>query len=414
MSPSPTNQQFVLLNPSSEHFEEIQNLCRRVYPFSKPWSLAQLQSHQAHFPEGQLIVIERETGKVLGLAFSLIISWDDYSSQDSWEDFTSAGYFHNHNPKRGKTLYGAEVMVDPEYRGQGIGKLLYAARREIVRRYQLKRIRAGARLRGYGKYAKEMSPEEYTREVMANKIFDPTLSFQLGADFVVLDVARNYLYNDPESLGYAAVIEWLNPEIATERDFKKQHETVQAFLSDEHFGPHLLPRELRHLVRKMTHMLGQVIKEYEGDSFFSRLEKYRVRLKKLRKKTNPTQLNELSKKVLSESHPDQLKIAHAFALLMELVNVCEAAYRTWRMQQKPTPKPLAKKAILQFVLASHPAEARSTLVMETLAQLAELLLWGLQSNFDLDERAILSKIRLLWKSPLALPRSLLFRMKGRL
>ncbi|NJM09750.1 MAG: GNAT family N-acetyltransferase [Bdellovibrionaceae bacterium] len=85
---------------------------------------------------------KKKSGKLVGLAFSLIISWDDYSPYDNWTDFTMAGFFHNHNPRKGKTLYGAEVMVDPEYRGRGLAKALYEARRELARRFNLKRIRA--------------------------------------------------------------------------------------------------------------------------------------------------------------------------------------------------------------------------------------------------------------------------------
>lgn len=37
--------------------------------------------------------------------------------------------------------------------------------------------------------------------------------------FVVIGVARHYLRHDPESLGHAAVIEWLNPAVATPEDY---------------------------------------------------------------------------------------------------------------------------------------------------------------------------------------------------
>ena len=141
------NSKYFLTHPLPKHFRQIQDLCKKVYPFAKPWSIEQLESHRSYFPDGQLIVIEEESGKIVGLAFSLIIDWNDYSPQDNWQDFTTGGFFHNHNPKKGKTLYGAEVMVDPEYRGRGIGKLLYRGRQQIVEKYQLKRIRAGARLR---------------------------------------------------------------------------------------------------------------------------------------------------------------------------------------------------------------------------------------------------------------------------
>ena len=57
------------------------------------------------------------------------------------------------------------------------------------------------------------------RRVVAGELADPTLSFQLSRGFVVIGVAHNYLRHDPESLGHAAVIEWLNPDVATPDDY---------------------------------------------------------------------------------------------------------------------------------------------------------------------------------------------------
>jgi GNAT superfamily N-acetyltransferase len=146
------------------------------------------------------------------MAASLIVDWDEYDIGDDWRDFTNDGLFTNHNPDTGRTLYGAEVMVDPSRQGQGIGKLLYARRRELAMRFHLLRIRAGARLRGYYRHAEAMSPSEYVERVVAGDLVDPTLSFQISQQFVVLKVVAGYLRNDPESLGHAAVIEWRNPE----------------------------------------------------------------------------------------------------------------------------------------------------------------------------------------------------------
>jgi hypothetical protein len=50
------------------------------------------------------------------------------------------------------------------------------------------------------------------RSAGVGSIFDATLSFQLRRGFRVLAVVGGYLKNDPESLGYAAVIEWQNPD----------------------------------------------------------------------------------------------------------------------------------------------------------------------------------------------------------
>ncbi len=405
MSRSRIRQPYEILHPRPEHFDAIQELCRKVYPFSKPWSTEQLESHRSYFPGGQLIVIDTNTKKVVGLAFSLIISWDDYSPQDNWTDFTSGGFFHNHNPQKGKTLYGAEVMVDPELRGLGIGKMLYRGRQDIVRKYGLKRIRAGARLRGYGKFQDKLTPYEYVVQVVAKKIFDPTLSFQLGQSFTVIDVAKNYLYNDPESLGHAAVIEWLNPDVATAKDFKKQKDSAEAFLKQQKFEFESLPKELHKLVRKSTAVLGEIIKETEGPQFYSTIERYRGMLKKMRGTTPEVRLQELMREVGKESPANQFKIAHAFALQLEIVNSCETAYRTWRQRLKPLQQGLKQKIDLNFVLTAHPTEARSQIVVNLLQKLTELMVDGLNSNFVFSDIEFMSQVRLLWKIPLSKQKS---------
>lgn len=199
-------------------FAAVIALCGRVYPESPPWTEKQLASHLAVFPEGQLVAEEEASGRLVGLASSLIVRWDDYDFHAEWREWTDHGTFSNHDAANGRTLYGAEVMVDPAVQRQGIGKSLYAARRELVSRLGLRRIRAGARLRGYHRWATRLTPDDYVASVVRGETQDPTLSFQLREGFEVLAVVHAYLRNDSESLGYAAVIEWLNPEVAHPED----------------------------------------------------------------------------------------------------------------------------------------------------------------------------------------------------
>lgn len=214
-----TLQRRVRVRPTRrEDFPGIIALCRQVYPGHVPYDERMLASHLAVFPEGQLTAVEEPAEgeeRVVGMAASLIINWDDYDVEHGWRDFTDRGTFENHDPT-GHTLYGAEVMVDPEMQGHGVGSLLYEARDELLRRFELWRIRAGARLRGYHAYANLLTPERYVEKVVEDEIRDPTLTFQLHRGFTVLAVVSGYLANDPESLGYAAVIEKLNPEAKRE------------------------------------------------------------------------------------------------------------------------------------------------------------------------------------------------------
>lgn len=206
-------------NTRESDFLQIIALCERIYPVSPPWTTRALASHLAVFPEGQFVAEDAADGAIVGMAASLIVLWDDYEMNVTWREITAGGLFTNHNPN-GRTLYGAEIMVDPQYQGQGIGKQIYGARRELCRRLKLLRIRAGARLRGYHKHADTMSAEEYVLGIVRGDVTDPTLTFQLRQGFQVLAVVPNYLRSDPDSLGWAAVIEWINHKVAKRKDYQ--------------------------------------------------------------------------------------------------------------------------------------------------------------------------------------------------
>lgn len=189
-----------------------------VYPESPPWTPELLQSTIEVFPAGQLVAVEERQGRVVGMAASLIVTWEDYTIEANWRHMTASGSFTNHDPA-GRTLYGAEVMVHPGMQGRGVGKALYRSRRELVRGLKLRRIRAGARLQGYHRVAATMTAEEYVRAVVRRELTDDTLTFQLKQHFHVLAVVSEYLRKDPDSLGYAAVIEWINHRVAKAKDY---------------------------------------------------------------------------------------------------------------------------------------------------------------------------------------------------
>jgi len=186
--------------------QALVEISQRVYR-DDPWCMSYLWSQLCAFPEGQLVAVDNATGRVCGMAASLILDDEAYGTDADWCTLTDSGRFTNHDPA-GRTLYGAEVMVDPRMQGRGVGKKIYAARRRLCRELGLDHIRAGARLRGYHRYADTLSAEQYVDQVVAGALSDPTLSFQLKQGFRVLGVTRDYLPVDPASHGHAAVIEW--------------------------------------------------------------------------------------------------------------------------------------------------------------------------------------------------------------
>ena len=216
---------FAIRNLTPSDFSRVTALSLKIYPDARPWEADQLSSHLRVFPEGQFAVEETGSGRVVAYAASLIVFWDDYDMQSNWRDFTGNGLFTNHDPERGRTLYAADVMVDPDVQGRGIGKLIYEARERLLRERGLLRIRAGARLQGYHRYQADMTAEEYVERVVDGELTDATLSFQLKRGFKVLGVVRAYMRNDPMSMGFAAVIEFLNDAVATPDDYRHQHES---------------------------------------------------------------------------------------------------------------------------------------------------------------------------------------------
>jgi predicted amidohydrolase/ribosomal protein S18 acetylase RimI-like enzyme len=188
---------------------KVIELMERAFPGKPPWGPELLAHHLEVFHEGQLVAVDTNGG-ISGSASSLIIDWDDYAESANWSVITGEGTFDTHNPL-GKTLYGAEIGVDAAARHQGIGTLLYDARKEMVRERGLKRLLTGGRIAGYDEVGEHLTPKEYVAEVVAGKRWDPALTFQLENGLVVLNVVPEYMH-DIESRGFATLLEWLNPE----------------------------------------------------------------------------------------------------------------------------------------------------------------------------------------------------------
>lgn len=193
---------------AAKDIEAATDLQKRVYSAIPPFTRQQFESLLDHFPQGQFVA--ELDGKIVGLAVSLVIAWDDYSLHHTWDSVTNNGYFDTHDLS-GHTLYGAEVCVDAAVRHHGVGHGLYEARRKLCRAMNLKRIIAGGRLPGYRKVSDRMPPEEYAKRVVWGDLYDVVLRFQLGEGFNYCGILKGYLPADADSLGNAALIVWLNP-----------------------------------------------------------------------------------------------------------------------------------------------------------------------------------------------------------
>jgi predicted amidohydrolase/GNAT superfamily N-acetyltransferase len=210
---SRTKPNIVVREASRADVARLVELNRIAYPVladeNVVWGERHLVSHQRIFPQGQLVA-EIE-GRVVGAVATLVVDMGpDPLRAHTWAGITDSGYFTNHDPEA-DTLYGADVYVDPDFRGLGVGAALYEARRRLCKQLNKRRILAGGRLWNYHEIAARMSPEEYAERVVAGEMRDLVLSFQLREGFVLRGVMDNYL-PDPMSHNYASLVEWLNPE----------------------------------------------------------------------------------------------------------------------------------------------------------------------------------------------------------
>lgn len=174
------------------------------------WRRRHVESHLRIFAEGQWVAV-LDNGRVVGAATAIIVSLGRDAYRDhTWVGITDDGMLYSHDPF-GDTLYGVDITVHPEFRGQGAARQLYVARKELCRRLNLRRMVLGARLPGYSARAHVMTADEYARRVESGDEKDPVLGPQFKEGFVLRKVMSHYI-RDPASKDHGAFMEWLNPD----------------------------------------------------------------------------------------------------------------------------------------------------------------------------------------------------------
>jgi predicted amidohydrolase/GNAT superfamily N-acetyltransferase len=192
-----------------DDYEEMFKSLQEAYPNwpEDYWEKKDIRKLVKIFPEGQFAVVI--DGVVVGSALSIIVKYELFGDDHSYEEIIGNYSFNTHNPK-GNTLYGIDVFIRPEYRGMRLGRRLYDARKELCETLNLKAIVFGGRIPNYHKYASEMSPKEYIYKVKYKEIDDPVLNFQLSNDFHVKKVLQGYMPGDRESKEFAILLQWDN------------------------------------------------------------------------------------------------------------------------------------------------------------------------------------------------------------
>lgn len=202
---------FTVVNSTLEMVAQLEAIQRASFPTLAEDEIITAAHYAAHirrFPEGQLAVLN-QAGQPVACStdFRTRVDFDHFEHR--YIDAVDHNWLGRHDPE-GDWLYGADIGVLPEYRRRGLGRMLYQARRDLIRRLNLKGHVAGGMLKGYGNFKEQMSVEAYVAKVIAGEIFDPTVSVQLKVGFKIHGIIQNYV-DDPSCDNKAAFIVWHNP-----------------------------------------------------------------------------------------------------------------------------------------------------------------------------------------------------------
>ncbi|MDA0700263.1 MAG: GNAT family N-acetyltransferase [bacterium] len=144
--------------------------------------------------------------RVVGLGSGFFVDFDFGHPGHTFREMIDDGWFGRHDPD-GARYYGADVSAHPDYRGLGLARRLYDARKALVRRHGKLGIVAGGALPGYARYREGMTVDAYVGAVVAGRLFDPALSVQLRNGFVVEGVLRGYM-EDSAADNCATLLVW--------------------------------------------------------------------------------------------------------------------------------------------------------------------------------------------------------------
>lgn len=188
------------------HAVALEQLQHIVFPKLADDELLKKEHYLKHleiFPEGQLVALDGDT--VIGGTTTMRYHFDlAFPVHHTFAETVAGGWLTNHQPD-GEWLYGIDVSVHPDYRGQGIAKAFYTIRNAIAKEQGCKGQLTVGMLNGYYQYKDEMSIDEYYLKVRDHEIFDPTVSVQEKIGFEIKGLMKDYL-NDPTCGNAGAII----------------------------------------------------------------------------------------------------------------------------------------------------------------------------------------------------------------
>jgi GNAT superfamily N-acetyltransferase len=190
-----TPQGYSIQNTQSHHAQALDELQEIVFPTLAAEERMQAKHYLKHielFPEGQFIILDGN--KAIGM--SSTIRYHLALNDHTFLEVSEGLWLTSHEPD-GEWLYGMDVGVHPDYRGQGLARQIYRARQETCKLLGLKGQMTVGMPNGYMDFMDKYTLDEYYAEILRGAIHDPTVSVQQRMGFELVRLIHNYL-DDPQ------------------------------------------------------------------------------------------------------------------------------------------------------------------------------------------------------------------------
>ena len=177
-------------------------------------------------------------------------------------------------------------------------------------------------------------------------------------------------------------------------------------MSEQDRQPKHLPPGLTTTVGVVQEILGDVVASAEGQELFDVVEAVRQDMVAFREAAcepdREAALDRASERLAGLTVGQKTAFARAYTLYLELVNVCENAYRTHRLAQ-PAQAESTARAELTFVLTAHPTESRSPENIRVLRRVQDHVVASLRDGRPIDRREVGNLVHLAWRVGTHLP-----------
>ncbi len=173
--------------------------------------------------------------------------------------------------------------------------------------------------------------------------------------------------------------------------------------ADDEVRPRHLPPGLTGTVGTVEEVLGEVVAAAEGEALYEVVEGVRREMVAFREAGDGAEreaaLDRASRRLGELSVDERIALARAYTLYLQLVNVCENAYRTHRLRERPGARDEGTgRARLTFVLTAHPTESRSPANIRLLRRVQHHVVESLEEDRPVDREEIRHLLHLAWRA----------------